>query len=109
MEKNKNNMALLSVVLVPVTFLILWIYGQIEKNGRKPLACEGQPNCVDLRGLGNLYLAFLFIAFVAAIGTAIAFNAKKKNQKFAMAALIINALLTVAFIIATVSSYMSSH
>ena len=109
MEKNKNKMALLSVVLVKETYLHPWRYGPRKKNGRKPLACEGQPNCVDLRGLGNLYLAFLFIAFVAAIGTAIAFNAKKKNQKFAMAALIINALLTVAFIIATVSSYMSSH
>jgi len=109
MDKIKKNSALWSFVLVPVTLVVLWIAGAISKSNRPDLACKGQPDCVDLRGLGNIYLAFLFISFVAAIATGIAYSAQKQNQKSAKAAVVINAVLIVIFLAMALWAYLSSH
>jgi|GEM_PF-4211062 len=105
MEKIKSNLPIFSFIVIPFTLVCLRIWGIVGENSREDLSCKGQPDCVDLRGLENLYLAFLVATIAGALAITIAYYGFKKSQKFAIPALFINGFLTLVLLIITVVAF----
>ena len=98
----RMTLAIWSFVFVPLGIVCGRIFGVVSVHHRKPLACAGQKNCVDLRGLDNIWIAFLILLIVAIVGGSFAYVAMQRNQKYAKAALVFNLVFAAIFFVATI-------